>query len=397
MNKNFAYGLGWQPDLPDLRDKKFSRACEHANVPPVAPAAKNAVAATTDPSRVITHEAWRASSQISVAVRSRLKSRSAPTEKRYAAAHRQAFEGNPGQPTVGENEFVQRPLLLELPPAREQLPSRVDLRRFMSPIEDQGQLGSCTAQAMMGLVEYLQIATQGEYVDGSRLFLYKATRDLLEWTGDTGAYLRETVKALRLFGVCPERYLPYDIARFNEEPASFCYAFAANLKSISYYRLSNLTEIKQSLAQGYPVAFGFTCFESLGLPQVKASGVIPYPFFKERSVGGHAILAVGYQDKGSASKPAQADCLIIRNSWGNNWGEGGYGYLPYDYIPGAEGGAEPLADDFWTITRMEFPELSDSQAPPFALGDGGNDPQGGSDGNDPQGGNEGGGVQRVRF
>jgi len=257
---------------------------------------------------------------------------------------------------------------LLLTPPQDKLPGRVDLRPFMSPVENQQQIGSCTAQAVIGLLEYLQIATRGEYVDASRLFLYKATRNLLQWKGDTGAYIRDTIKAVRLFGVCPERYWNYDTERYDVEPDQFCYAFAGNYKALSYYRLFDLTQIKQSLAQGYPVAFGFTCFQSLFLEEVGKTGVIPYPLKKERAEGGHAILAVGYIDpkSGGGKNPKDPGYLIIRNSWGD-WGRVGYGFLPYTFIHGNHMGTPALSEDYWTMTRMEIPELSDSQAAPFAL------------------------------
>ncbi len=114
---------------------------------------------------------------------------------------------------------------------------KVDLRQWCTPVEDQGSLGSCTAHAAIGMVEYFQLRTKNEYLDASRLFLYKVTRNLLEWTGDSGAYLRSTMRALVLFGIPPERYYPYRIADFEKEPPPFCYAFAQNYKAIKYFRL----------------------------------------------------------------------------------------------------------------------------------------------------------------
>src|ERR1043166_2437808 len=144
----------------------------------------------------------------------------------------------------------------------------VDLRPWCSPIEDQGQLGSCTANAGVGLVEYFERRAFGKHLDASRLFLYKATRDLMRETGDTGAFLRTTMQALVLFGVPPEGYWPYDIAGFDTEPPAFCYAFAQNYQAVRYYRLDPagtsradlLARIKQLLGLGLPSMFGFTVY-----------------------------------------------------------------------------------------------------------------------------------------
>ena len=163
------------------------------------------------------------------------------------------------------------------------VPAKVDLRAYCSPVEDQGSLGSCTANAVVGLVEYFERRAFGKYIDASRLFLYKATRELLHWTGDTGAYLRSTIGALALFGVPPEEYWPYKITNFDTEPTAFCYAFANDFRAISYFRLDDIstsppaliTKIKAGLAAGLPCVFGFTVYSSIA--QAAKSGRIPYP------------------------------------------------------------------------------------------------------------------------
>ena len=121
--------------------------------------------------------------------------------------------------------------------ARVKVPVSIDLRSWCSPVEDQGSLGSCTANAGVGIVEYYEKRAFGKHIDASRLFLYKATRNLLHWTGDTGAFLRSTMGALVLFGVPPEEYWPYKIATFKKEPTAFCYAFAQNYQAIKYQRV----------------------------------------------------------------------------------------------------------------------------------------------------------------
>lgn len=232
-------------------------------------------------------------------------------------------------------------------------PTSVDLRKWCSPIEDQCDLGSCTANAGAGLLEYYERRAFGQHMDGSRLFLYKATRNLLGWTGDQGAYLRTTMKAMALFGVPPEQYWPYDPNAFDVEPPAFLYAFAQNFQALKYYRLDPygstpgqaLVAVKKYLAAGLPSMFGFTLYSSF--PAVGAgSGDIPFPEKGERVLGGHAVDAVGYDDAKVIGKAKGA--LLIRNSWGTDWGEAGYGWLPYSYL---EAG---LADDFWSLVRSEY-------------------------------------------
>lgn len=231
-------------------------------------------------------------------------------------------------------------------------PSAVDLRQWCSPVEDQRELGSCTAQAGVGLVEYYERRAFGKHLDASRLFLYKVTRNLLHWTGDTGAFMRTTLKALVLFGVPPEEYWPYEVGRFEDEPPPFCYVFAQNYQAVRYLRLDPpgtkseelLGRVKHSLANGYACAFGFTVYSSIS--EASQTGEIPFPEPGERVEGGHAVMAVGYDNAKKIDK--QKGALLIRNSWGTGWGQKGYGWLPYAYV---EAG---IAEDFWTLLKQEW-------------------------------------------
>lgn len=239
------------------------------------------------------------------------------------------------------------------------LPPNVDLKAWFSSIENQESLGSCTANAGVGLMEYFERRAFGKHIDASRLFLYKATRNLLHWTGDTGAFLRSTMGALVLFGVPPEEYWPYIIANYEKEPSAFCYAFAQNYQAISYYRLDPpgtnttdlLTHIRTNLSVGLPSMFGFTVYSSY--QQVATTGNIPFPTPGEKIEGGHAVVAAGYNDnikiKNSNTGGIETTgALLLRNSWGTTWGDGGYGWLPYDYV------LKGLAVDWWSLLKNEW-------------------------------------------
>jgi len=239
------------------------------------------------------------------------------------------------------------------------LPATVDLREWCSAVEDQRSLGSCTAQAGVGILEYYERKAFGRNVEASRLFLYKVTRNLMKMKGDTGAYLRMTMGAMVLFGVPPEEYWPYtDGEDFDREPPAFCYAFAENYKTIKYYRHDPpgrpadrvLAEVKKYLAAGHPAMFGFTVYSSLD--QAASDGRIPIPSAREKILGGHALAAVGYDDKlrikNAQSGQATSGALLLRNSWGEGWGERGYGWLPYDYV------TRGLAEDFWAVLKKEW-------------------------------------------
>ncbi len=244
-------------------------------------------------------------------------------------------------------------------PADDGLPASVDLREQFSPVENQRSIGSCTAHAAAGIIEYFERKAFGRHTDVSRLFLYKVTRNLMRVTGDTGAFLRSTMGAMVLFGVPPEEHWPYDIADFEEEPPSFCYAFAQNFQAVSYYRLDPpgtsrkelLARVKTNLAAGLPSMFGFTVYDAIG--QAGSKGEIPFPAPRERVKGGHAVVAAGYDDKKKIRNRnpggrQTTGALLIRNSWGTGWGDDGYGWLPYEYV------SRHLAVDWWSLLKNEW-------------------------------------------
>lgn len=215
------------------------------------------------------------------------------------------------------------------------LPVVVDLRGKCSPIVDQGQLQSCTANAIAsGLREYLELSTYGTLTPLSRLFLYYYER-VLEGsvTKDAGAQIRDGMKVLQKQGVCPESDDPYDIAKFAETPSLAAQHKALFYRITEYHRVTCLSALKTALAQNKPVVVGFAVYESFESTVVARTSVVPMPIRGERRLGGHAVLAVGYDDtKG---------WVVIRNSWGTGWGDQGYCYMPYPVF-------KKLANDMWT-------------------------------------------------
>ncbi|MEH1903432.1 MAG: C1 family peptidase [Nostoc sp.] len=244
----------------------------------------------------------------------------------------------------------------------------VDLREWCSPIQEQGNLKSCTAIAGVALVEYFERKVRGEYIDASSLFLYKVARKLMKLTGDTGVSTRFTMKAMALFGIPPEEYWPYEIENFDEEPPAFCYAYAQHYQALKYFRLDlpqlskeqALDKIKAFLAAGFPAMFGFTTYSSLFNKKTVKTGKIPYPTIGEKMLGGHAVVAVGYDDNKVIDHPNYKSvkdydknfptqgALLIRNCWGEDWGKGGYGWLPYEYV------LKGLATDWWSLLKNEW-------------------------------------------
>lgn len=239
------------------------------------------------------------------------------------------------------------------------LPEFVDLTYWCSPVEDQGPLNSCTAHAGVALMEYAEKKSSDTYTDSSPLFLYRVTRNLMQREGDSGASVRDTIKAMVAFGVCPEVYWPYNEDKIDEEPTPFCYSFAENYKTIKYFRLDYgqisrytlLSQVKVLLASEIPCIFGFTLYNSVYDEVNVLRGHIPLPRERSKVIGGHTVVAVGYHDRkiienedGEQSKGA----LLIRNSWGARWGQGGYGWLPYDYI------MKGLTADWWSLLKAEW-------------------------------------------
>lgn len=220
-------------------------------------------------------------------------------------------------------------------------PSRVDLREHCPQVYDQGQLGSCTANAIAGAFEY-DLLKQGETdFMPSRLFIYYNER-VIEGTidSDAGAMIRDGMKTVHRQGVCAEDQWPYDISRFTDRPTAGCYEWALAHHTARYRRLwRTLGQLKGCMAAGLPFVFGFTVYESFESDEVARTGIVPMPESGERVLGGHAVLAVGYDNA--------AGRFLVRNSWGTGWGEAGYCTMPYAYL------LDPwLASDFWAIDTV---------------------------------------------
>jgi C1A family cysteine protease len=217
------------------------------------------------------------------------------------------------------------------------VPPKVDLRALMPPIQDQGDLGSCTAHATVALLEHNTITIGQPLEPLSRLFTYYNARAVENSTAsDTGAMLRDVISSLAADGVCPETDWPYDPTQFAAKPTDAAYTDAATKKISVYARLNGLDDMLVCLASGHPFVFGFTVYTTFESDQVASTGLLSVPATSESALGGHAVCAVGYD--------TDAQVLIVRNSWGPTWGQAGHFMMPFDYVTNAN-----LADDFWTV------------------------------------------------
>ncbi|HMF38306.1 MAG TPA: C1 family peptidase [Isosphaeraceae bacterium] len=222
------------------------------------------------------------------------------------------------------------------------LPESVDLRAQCPPVYDQGQLGSCTANAIAGAIEFDRLKQGLPDFTPSRLFIYYNER-AMEGTADSdsGAEIRDGIKSIAAQGDCPEPEWPYDISQFAVQPPQSCYDDAVKYKAVTYQSLAGgLADTQACLASGYPFVFGFVVYASFEGPNVAQTGVVPMPGWWEQQVGGHAVMAVGYDNA--------SQVFIVRNSWSAQWGDAGYFYLPYEYLLDGN-----LSSDFWTVQVVQ--------------------------------------------
>ncbi len=222
-----------------------------------------------------------------------------------------------------------------------ELPLKVDLRQYCSPVEDQGEQGSCTAHAIVGLREYMEIQAGQTLVPLSRAFLYYEER-LKEGTTDqdSGAMPVDGMDVLKFTGVCPELEMPYSDQDYTTAPTNQDITDAASYKISEYHVVNSKALMKAALAEGHPVVIGFQVYESFESDGVTQTGIVPVPdTCNEQLLGGHCVLAVGYDVNMSAN--GNTGYFIIRNSWGTNWGDKGYCYMPFDYF------TANLVSDYW--------------------------------------------------
>ncbi|HXX43012.1 MAG TPA: C1 family peptidase [Chthoniobacterales bacterium] len=257
------------------------------------------------------------------------------------------------QPDLPDHRDLLYSAIAPKPPI---LPQKIDLQARCSPVENQGNLGSCTANALVGALEFLEIKDRASFVDLSRLFVYYNER-AIEGTvdQDSGANIRDGVKSLAKQGVCPEKEWPYRIAAFAKRPSIACYKDAKKHEITSYHRIMTTDEMRTCLADGFPFVFGFTVYTAFESPAVAKSGMLNMPGKNEKVLGGHAVMCVGYDDTQQR--------FLVRNSWGADWGKQGYFTMPYAYL-----GDRNLSDDFWTIRVLTEKTVSESRRGPGHTG-----------------------------
>jgi C1A family cysteine protease len=229
------------------------------------------------------------------------------------------------------------------PTAPRILPPMVDLEPQCPPVYNQGSLGSCTGNAIASAFQFEQMKQNVPNWIPSRLFIYYNEREM-EGTinEDAGAMIRDGIKSLVDKGVCPESMWQYNESRFTKKPCPQCYTEAMNNQVKEYLRISphTIQGVKEALADGHTVVFGFTIYESMMTDEVARTGLVPIPTASDKPVGGHAVKAVGYDDS--------KECFKVKNSWGTDWGVRGYFYLPYWFIS-----TPNAAADFWVIKLVE--------------------------------------------
>jgi C1A family cysteine protease len=248
-------------------------------------------------------------------------------------------------------------MLERLPPV-QQRPETVDWRSFFPPVEDQLDLACGAAHACLALVCYFERRASGRPFDPSPMFVYNASRRLLGRSGNVETPLRTTAQAIVRFGVPSQRHWPYEPDLIDRQPDAFVYGAARDLHSLSYVRLDGRTQtpqnalrqVKSFLAAGFPSVFGFTVCSTLS-----SNALVPYPTVFDSAQGGQAAVAVGYDDHRRVR--SEKGALLVRISWGEDWGKKGYGWLPYRYV------REQLAADFWTFLRPEWLDSGEFERP----------------------------------
>lgn len=255
---------------------------------------------------------------------------------------------------IGENLVKRYGWIPDLPDKRDtyflskpvSVPDKIDLRPNCPPVFSQGDIGSCTGNAISNAHLFEQMRQSKQLITPSRLFIYYNEREMEGTVNeDSGAMIRDGIKSTVKLGVCDENNWAYNTDLFAEKPPSACYTQAEKYQTLKYQRLDNenLNDLQNCLAQGFPFVFGFTVYESFESNEVSYTGIVPMPKRHERVLGGHAVFCVGYNNENKR--------FIVMNSWSTGWGDKGFFYLPYDFMTDGD-----LADDFWTIKLVETGE-----------------------------------------
>lgn len=229
-------------------------------------------------------------------------------------------------------------------PTVAKTPAIVDLREFATPVEDQGYLGSCTGNAIAEAIELIN-RKNNKNLELSRLFIYYYERLLIGTVNyDSGAYIRDGIKATNKWGAPLESLWPYIISKFKVAPSPEAVKDAATRKVTLYERATNFNACINALANGYPVVVGFLVYSSFVSGNwYRTTANMPYPNTRsERFLGGHAVLLVGYNNN--------TQRFIVKNSWGSGWGDKGYFYMPYQVIQNPN-----MSSDFWVIKSVNNP------------------------------------------
>ena len=233
-----------------------------------------------------------------------------------------------------------------------QCPSEFDTSGDFLEVENQGGIPSCTAHAATALIDFYEKQVYGDTKPTSKVFLYNTTRKLSNKEGRKPVSLRATISALRLFGVPPEEYI-YDSLDYDQEPTAYHYSLAKEYQTIRYFKLDSgefndnrsslLKLIKLFIHLRIPPMFTFTVYDHVYDPETQKTGIIQH--YEERDLPEffHAVVAVGYAEQNS-----EKGYIKFRNSWGKEWGDQGYGYLPYSYV------LDSLANNFWVILEKEW-------------------------------------------
>ncbi len=219
------------------------------------------------------------------------------------------------------------------------LPTRVDLREQMPPVYNQSSLGSCTANAIAAAADFQRRRQGSPSISPSRLFIYWNERQMEGSVDqDAGAMIRDGMKVIAKLGVCQESDWPYDITKFRDKPGQPCFDKALMYQALEYVRIQQtIFDMQHCLASGFPFVFGFTVYDQFESSECAKTGMVEMPKPGENALGGHAVLAVGYE----------TDRFIVRNSWGDGWGDKGYFRIPFNYLQNPQ-----LAQDFWSL-RIE--------------------------------------------